>query len=230
MLSRSAAPILASLAILACLATPALCRAQAAGQESAAPAGPTYFARIQELAPDLRERMTGVSWRQGCPVGLDDLRLVELAYWGMDGESRTGRLVVHKDVAQDVADIFGDLYEARFPIERMELVDEYGGDDNASMAANNTSAFNCRNVPGTSSLSRHSYGVAVDVNPLLNPYIRGSEVLPPLGEAYADREQAVPGLITAGDACCEAFVSRGWTWGGEWVNSKDYQHFQSDLP
>jgi poly-gamma-glutamate synthesis protein (capsule biosynthesis protein) len=175
----------------------------------------------------IRARMPH-SWRPGCPVPLEDLRLVTVRHWNDQGDVTTGELVVHADSADAIAHVFGDLYAQRFPIARMELVDVYGADDNASMRANNTSAFNCRTVAGTSQWSEHSYGRAVDVNPLVNPWVRGSTVDPPEGRPYADRRNEVPGGIYAGDGVVQAFAAIGWQWGGYWSGSKDYQHFSAN--
>jgi hypothetical protein len=169
----------------------------------------------------------GASWRPGCPVAVDDLRAVAVSYWSYDGAVRSGRLVVHADQAQAVVRIFRDLYAARFPIQRMMPIDAYGGDDEASMRANNTSGFNCRYVTGTSKWSEHAYGRAIDVNPLVNPYVRGSSVDPPEGAAYADRSRTDAGMIHAGDAAVRAFAAQGWGWGGSWSGGKDYQHFSA---
>ena len=182
------------------------------------------------LPPELRERMERWSWRPGCPVDLDDLRLLSVTYWGYDGRPHQGLLTAHKDVARELLDIFQDLYAARFPIERMRLIEDYRGDDGASMADNNTSGFNCRVTQGSDAFSRHSWGLAVDLNPLVNPYARGDEILPEAGAAFLDRSLAAPGMITHGDACYRAFASRGWQWGGEWLSLKDYQHFQKPVP
>ncbi len=171
--------------------------------------------------------MTGSSWRPGCPVGLDDLRLLELSYWDLDGVTRTGRLVVHRQQADAVLGAFRRLFEARFPIERMELVDAFGADDDASMAANNTSAFNCRTVSGTSSWSEHAYGHAVDVNPRFNPWVTAGGVDPPNGAEFVDRSQQRPGMIHEGDIVVQAFAAIGWTWGGTFSQAKDYQHFSA---
>lgn len=167
------------------------------------------------------------SWRPGCPLDVEQLRALDVTHWGMEGEVRTGRLIVAADLADDLAGIMEDLFEAGFPIERMEPIDVYHGDDDLSMAANNTSAFNCRAVTGGSSWSEHSYGRAIDVNPLLNPYVRGGTVLPPAGERYADRDLDEPGMIHSGDEVVTAFAERGWVWGGTWGSPKDYQHFST---
>lgn len=166
------------------------------------------------------------TWRPDCPVALEDLRLVELTHWDYSGESVRGRMVIHRDRVDDVETVFARLYEARFPIEQMELIDAYDGDDNASMAANNSSAFNCREIAGSPGVwSEHASGGAIDLNPLVNPWIRGATVEPPGGEQYVDRDQDVPGLIKAGDVVTEAFAEVGWIWGGTWAATKDYQHF-----
>ena len=187
---------------------------------------PVFKGYSGNLPPEVMEEVRKYSWRPGCPVPLEDLSYLEVGYIGFDGRPHTGRLIVHRTVASEVVDIFRELFEARFPIERMELIDYYQGSDNASMAANNTSAFNCRPVTGGGGFSKHSYGRALDINPLLNPYMKDDLVLPPAGTAYADRSQAVPGLIVDGDTCCQAFTARGWEWGGNWQSLKDYQHFQ----
>lgn len=167
------------------------------------------------------------SWEPGCPVAPDGLRIITMKHWNYAGSVSDGKLVVAAGLANQVVDIFRDLYDARFPIERMELVDKYNGDDDQSMAANNTSAFNCRLVTGGSSYSEHSYGRAIDINPLVNPYVKGSTVLPPAGSAYVDRSLDAPGMIHANDEVVQAFASRGWIWGGTWSSLKDYQHFST---
>jgi hypothetical protein len=167
------------------------------------------------------------SWREGCPSDVEALRSVDVSHVGYDGEVHTGRLIVAAEVAEDMVDIMSQLFEAAFPIERMEPVDVYGGDDDLSMAANNTSAFNCRPVTGGGSWSEHSYGTAIDVNPLVNPYVVGGTVLPPAGAAYADRSLDASGMIHDGDVVVEAFASHGWIWGGTWSSPKDYQHFST---
>jgi hypothetical protein len=169
----------------------------------------------------------GASWHEGCPVGPGSLRAVTVSIWGFDGAARQGTLVVHGDHAATVIAVFADIYAARFAIERMTPIVAYGGDDDASMAANNTSAFNCRPVTGGSSWSQHSYGWAIDINPVQNPYVSGSTVLPPAGRAYLDRSAPQQGKIRAGDAVVRAFSRRGWGWGGAWSSPRDYQHFSA---
>jgi hypothetical protein len=167
------------------------------------------------------------SWRPGCPVPIDDLRLLTLDHWAFDGTVHRGELVVNGQQAETVLGVFETLFRAGFPIERMELVDAYEADDDRSMAANNTSAFNCRRVTGNPDVwSEHSYGWAIDVNPIQNPYVTaGGAVLPPAGQAYVDRSLRAPGMIHDGDAVTSAFIAAGWEWGGHWTSIKDYQHF-----
>ncbi len=168
------------------------------------------------------------SWRVGCPVGTGDLRLLTLTYRGFDGAVHLGELVVHEDHALGVVGVFKMLFEAGFPIQRMKLVDEYQGDDDASMEANNTSAFNCRLVTGSDDTwSQHSYGWAIDINPVQNPYVNDGTVLPPAGTAYLDRTDVRKGMVIDGDEVVAAFASIGWEWGGDWVSLKDYQHFSA---
>ena len=166
------------------------------------------------------------TWRPDCPVGLAELRLVSLSHWDFDGRVAEGRLVIHRDHLDDVVEVFGVLFAAEFPIERMRPVDAYGGDDQVSMADNNTSGFNCREIEGAPGVwSQHAYGGAIDINPLLNPWVQGSRVDPAAGEAYADRTVEARGMIRDGDVVTQAFASVGWGWGGDWSGSKDYQHF-----
>jgi hypothetical protein len=187
-----------------------------------------YPATIATIDDATRARMSA-SWRPGCPVPLEDLRLLTLPHWDDAGRSVAGELVVHADAADAMVEAFRRLYELRFPITRMELVDVYGADDQASMRANNTSAFNCREIDGRPGVwSQHSSGRAVDVNPLVNPWVRGSQVDPPEGAPYADRSVHVPGGLYRGDPAIDAFASVGWEWGGNWSGSKDYQHFSAD--
>jgi hypothetical protein len=191
-----------------------------------APAQGGYEARIGGLPGSLQRTMTGSSWRSGCPVGLEDLRLITMPHHDLAGDVRWGHLVVHRQVAADVADAFGTIHDAGFPIERMRIVDRYGGDDDRSMADNNTHAFNCRRITGGSSYSQHSYGWAIDINPVQNPYVRGDTVLPEAGRAYLDRGDVRAGMIVRPGPATEAFDALGWTWGGDWQSLKDYQHFE----
>lgn len=185
----------------------------------------------EELSQDIKDRIKGKSYGKDCDVPYEELRYVKVLYWGFDDESHQGELIVNKAIAEDVVEIFKELYELKYPIEQMILVDEYNADDNASMAADNTSSFNYREVDnGSGSLSLHSYGLAIDINPRYNPYVRkvGDKrvVSPDNGSEYADRTLDCPYYINKGDACYQAFTERGFTWGGDWKNTKDYQHFE----
>jgi hypothetical protein len=173
-----------------------------------------------------KQRMIGVSWHRGCPVGLSELRLLKVRHWGFDGRVHRGRLVVHADSARGMVRVMRNLFRHRFKIRRMRLVDAYGGDDHRSMAADNTSAFNCRFVSGTSRWSEHAYGRAIDVNPVENPYADSDGyVSPPAGAPFRDRDQRAKGLIHRGGNAVRAFAAIGWEWGGDWDWPKDYQHF-----
>jgi poly-gamma-glutamate synthesis protein (capsule biosynthesis protein) len=175
----------------------------------------------------VRARVEGSSWRPGCPVPLEDLRYVRLSHWGFDGEPHLGELVVHRDAVDSLQAIFAELFARRFPIRMMRLVDDFGADDDASVTADNTSAFNCRPVTGGTRWSQHSYGRAIDVNPFENPYVTNGRVLVPGSATYVDRSNVRPGMILAGDAVVDAFASRGWSWGGSWSSPIDYQHFSA---
>lgn len=168
----------------------------------------------------------GASWRRGCPVPLEDLRYVTVSYLDFDGVVRTGELVVHADVAEGLTRVFASLFEQRYPIRSMRLVDDFGADDTASMNADNTSAFNCRAITGGTEWSEHAYGRAIDVNPVENPYVLGRHVAPRAGRAFSARP-AEPGVIHADDAVVAAFAAEGWQWGGDWDAPIDYQHFST---
>src|SRR5688500_3928167 len=165
------------------------------------------------------------SWRPGCPVAPAQLRRLRVSYWGFDGRAHTGTLIVHQSVVGDLKKVFRRLYLAEFPIRRMRSVDVYGASDDRSMAADNTSAFNCRFVSGTTRWSMHAYGTALDLNPIENPYVSGSHVSPPAGRPYADRTPHRPGIIHRRGFVVRAFVRVGWEWGGNWGGPFDYQHF-----
>ena len=185
---------------------------------------PSFQGKAQPLSDDVREEMKGRSWTKACPVQLDELSLLTVSHWDMEGNVVLGELVVASDVADDLLLVFEKLFELEFPIERMRRISHYDGDDDRSMADNNTSAFNCRRVAGTNRWSEHSFGTAVDINPVMNPYVRGEHVAPPAGRQYLDRSDARPGMLVPG-AAVRAFKDIGWGWGGDWRSLKDYQHF-----
>jgi hypothetical protein len=153
-------------------------------------------------------------------VGPAQLRLVTVRYAGFDGVAHDGQLVVAADLSADVTAAFAELYRLRFPIRQIRTVDAYAADDDASMAADNTSAFNCRPITGGTGWSRHAYGRAIDINPRENPYRSGATILPP--DATTDR--GARGALTP--AAVAAFTGRGWTWGGNWTDPVDFQHVE----
>jgi len=181
-------------------------------------------AYVWSIRPVTAARL-GVSHRAGCPVAAGDLRLVGVTSWGFDGRTRRGELVVHRDVAADTVKIFRELHAARFPLMRVVTTEQYGADDDRLMAANATSAYNCRATTGGTGFSEHAYGRAIDLNPIQNPYVRGTTVEPPAGRAYLDRDAVRPGMVVAGDPVVRAFAAVGWRWGGDFRTLKDYQHF-----
>jgi hypothetical protein len=171
----------------------------------------------------------GASWHPGCPVAPAELRLVRVPYWGFDGSRHAGALVVRDTVAARVVSVFERLYRERFPIRRIAPAAAFGGSDDRSMAADNTSAFNCRYAVATGPRrwSVHAYGEAVDVNPRENPYLERGRVLPPAGRWFLDRSARRRGMAFAGGALVTAFDDAGWRWGGRWQASPDYQHFSA---
>ena len=187
------------------------------------PALPAFHA----YATTVTAAQLGKSWRPGCPVGPSDLRNLVVTYVGFDGRAHTGTLVVNRRVTRDVTQAFRLLYSARFPIRRIGPIARYGGSDTRSMAADNTSAFNCRYAvaPGRKRWSVHAYGEAIDVNTIENPYLESGRVLPPAGRAFVDRARVRPGMAVLGGALVRAFASVGWLWGGRWTGSPDWQHF-----
>lgn len=183
--------------------------------------------KSEPIPAPLVERMRHTTWHAGCPVGPEDLRLLTLTYLDFDGRQRLGTLIVNRALAAETIRIFRDLLNHGFQIERMVPIEEYGGSDDASMAANNTSAFNCRDATGKPGVfSNHSWGRAIDINPLTNPYVKGDKVLPPAGRRYLDRTQAFKGSILANSFIVRDFEKAGWTWGGRWPDRQDYQHFE----
>ena len=192
---------------------------------------PAYSWSVRRIGPALRDRMR-FSHHPGCPVPLTDLRHLRMRYVGFDGKAHTGELAIHRDYARRVATVFRRLYDARWPIRRMRLVDDYEGDDGRSMAADNTSGFNCRKVAGSRAWSAHAYGAAVDINPVQNPDLTGPSVAPRAGRRFAAVDRTgtalpAPGVITADGPVVRAFARIGWEWGGAWTSGQDYQHFSA---
>ena len=160
----------------------------------------------------------------------NELRLLRVLYMDFDGKTQQGVLICHRDIAEDLLDIFRQLYEARYPIERIRPISEYGNDDERSMQANNTSCFCYRAVAGTKKLSKHAQGLAIDINPLYNPCVKRRNgrriVQPATATRYADRTKSFPHKITRNDLACRLFRAKGFRWGGDWRTVKDYQHFE----
>ncbi|SDJ55383.1 D-alanyl-D-alanine carboxypeptidase [Streptomyces indicus] len=193
-----------------------------AALQAAAPERPVFRHRT---LPVTRAAL-GRTYRPGCPVPPHRLRLLRMSHWGFDGKVHTGAMVVHERVAKEVLYVFGKAFAAKFPIRKMRPVSAYNGSDHASMADDNTSAFNCRQVVGNPGrLSQHAYGDAIDINTVENPYVdRTGRVHPPAGARHLDRTHRAKGVIREGDALTRAFRAVGWQWGGRWSNP-DYQHF-----
>ena len=186
---------------------------------------------VAPVGGPLRAKMLSTTWHQGCPVELSSLRQLRITYRDYQKKTESGDLVVHADVAEELIAIFQDLYQAGFQIEKIKPVEEYNGSDDVSMAANNTSAFNCRDVTGqTGKFSNHSWGRAIDINPRTNPYVKGNIVLPPQGREHLDRTRQETGSILADSYIVKRFLRAGWQWGGAWTDRKDYQHFEKPEP
>jgi hypothetical protein len=194
-------------------------------QQAVARAAPFRWSARRVTAPEL-----GKSWHQGCPVDPSSLRAIRLTFWGFDHASHTGTLVVNARVVPAVVGAFKGMYDARFPIRQIVPVAAYSGDDNKSMAADNTSAFNCRYAVsnGPKQWSMHAFGEAIDINTVENPYTLDGTVRPPSGQPYTHRSRVRPGMIVRGSEPVRAFSAVGWGWGGNWSSSPDYQHFSSN--
>ncbi|MCR5673039.1 MAG: M15 family metallopeptidase [Lachnospiraceae bacterium] len=190
----------------------------------------SFFA--EEISDEVFARMKGKSFSADCTLSRDELRYLHILYKDIDGNPHEGEMVCNAAIADKLIDIFRQLYEASYPIESMSLVDDFDADDDASMAANNTSCFNFRFVTGTKKISKHGYGMAVDLNPRYNPYIYTRDgvqhIEPENGIEYADRSNDFDYKIDKDDLAYKLFTQAGFSWGGSWKNSKDYQHFQMD--
>ena len=189
-----------------------------------------FSGTVSEISPALGDEMRGRSWHAdpACPP-LSALRLVRVSHHDFDGRVQLGELIVAAQIASEVVAIFERLFAARFPIASLQRIDRFEGSDDASMAANNSSAFNFRRVQGTDVLSHHALGLAIDINPCQNPWVRGDRVDPPAARAYLDRQQLRPGMIVRPGPVLAAFGEYGWYWGGDFDGMSDYHHF-SKLP
>ena len=193
-----------------------------------------FNANISEITPDIKERMIqGNSWRQGCPVSLNNLRYLQMSYLDFNGQTQMGEMIVHKSIASNTVYIFENLYYMNYAIDKMQLVSDYNGNDWQSIENDNTSAFNCRPVSGKKKKwSKHAYGKAIDINPIANPYIsKTGHISHKASYKYRKRRHldinnfADRALLLASDPATKVFKINGWSWGGEWKSMKDYQHF-----
>lgn len=182
----------------------------------------TYEASIRPIPDDVLARS---SWTEACPVTVDELRYLTMTHHGFDQELHTGEMIVNTSVAEDVVDVFRALFDAGFPIEQMRVTTLEEIDDPPTGDFNETGSFVCRPAVGSTSWSAHAYGLAIDVNPFHNPYVKDDLVIPELASAYADRDNARVGMIFPGDVVTQAFADIGWKWGGEWNTLKDWMHF-----
>ena len=186
---------------------------------------------ISEISDEIFTRIEGKTSGEGCPIPREDLRYLTVLHQDLDGNTCVGEMIVNYHFAEDVLDIMKELYRAGYPIEKIRLADKYNADDEASMEDNNTSAFNFRLITGSSKVSKHALGLAVDINPLYNPYIKytdsGALLEPLTAGAYLDREADFPYKIMPDDLCCQLFALYGFEWGGYWQSCKDYQHFET---
>jgi hypothetical protein len=203
------------------------CSSEPSPSPATSPPSTTSTAPAAAIAP-VSAADLGPSWHPGCPVDPPQLRRVEIDYLGFDGEIHRGALIVHEELAAEVVTIFDQLRRLRYPVEKMRTVDAYpGADDELSMEDNNTSAFNCRDIPDTGRWSQHAFGRAIDLNPLLNPEIDRTGAFQPGNAApYLDRTRTDPGVLHSGDPAVRVFTDRGWHWGGDWRTPQDYQHFE----
>lgn len=185
---------------------------------------------MAEITDELFSRMYGKSYKENCNVPREELIYLHILHKDLDGNTKQGEIVVNKLISDDVLDIFKELYKANYPIEKVRLIDEYNADDESSMRDNNSSSFNFRFISHTTTISKHGMGLAVDINPLYNPYIKkvnGQRSLEPsTAEPYIDRTADFPYKIDHNDLCYKLFMEHGFEWGGDWENAKDYQHFE----
>ena len=188
---------------------------------------------IEPIPDDIFEKMQGKSYKENCTVPREELRYLHILHVGFDNNTHEGELIVNKRIAEDVLDIFKELYKAGYQIEKVRLIDEYNAQDELSMRDNNSSAFNFRYISYSTTLSKHAMGLAVDINTLYNPYIKQVDgrlnIEPANAVKYADRNRQFPHKIDHQDLCYKLFTKYGFEWGGDWEDSKDYQHFEIKL-
>ena len=174
---------------------------------------------------EVEQKITGVSYHKNDRIQLSDLAYLNVRYINFNGEKCNGELICNKKIAKEMLEIFSELFENKYLIEKIRLVDEYDADDDKVMTDNNSSCFNYRTIADTDVISMHGMGLAVDINPLYNPYIVGEKIMPVASKPYADRTKDFQHKIDEQDLCYRIFTKYGWKWGGHWKNSKDYQHF-----
>jgi LAS superfamily LD-carboxypeptidase LdcB len=188
---------------------------------------------IKPIPDDIFEKMQGKSYKENCTVPREELRYLHILHVGFDNNTHEGELIVNKRIAEDVIDIFKELYKAGYQIEKVRLIDEYNAQDELSMRDNNSSAFNFRYISYSTTLSKHAMGLAVDINTLYNPYIKQVDgrlnIEPANAVQYVDRNRQFPHKIDHDDLCYKLFTKYGFEWGGDWEDSKDYQHFEIKL-
>lgn len=188
---------------------------------------------IEPIPDDIFEKMQGKSYKENCTVPREELRYLHILHVGFDNNTHEGELIVNKRIAEDVLDIFKELYKAGYQIEKVRLIDEYNAQDELSMRDNNSSAFNFRYISYSTTLSKHAMGLAVDINTLYNPYIKQVDgrlnIEPANAVQYVDRNRQFPHKIDHDDLCYKLFTKYGFEWGGDWEDSKDYQHFEIKL-
>ena len=180
---------------------------------------------VATIGPVPAEVVARSTWTEGCPVPLDQLAYLNVSFIGFDGEFHTGELIVHATVAKDIVGVFEQLHAARFPIEQLRVTTQEELDAPPTGDGNGSGAFGCRPAVGSGSWSQHAFGLAIDINPFHNPYVKGELVIPELASAYLDRDRALPGMVFSGDVVFEAFADIGWSWGGNWNTLKDWMHF-----
>lgn len=190
-----------------------------------------FVGEILPITAELAAQMRGVSWHPELPGGfkpppMSELRWLRASHWDFSGSVQSGEVVIAQRVANDVLEVFRAIYAARFPIAQMKLIETYGGDDERSMAANNSSGFNCRLIAGTTRPSQHATGLAIDINPVQNPYVLDDRVYPEAAKEYLNRDDRRPGMLFEQDPVVEAFARVGWSWGGLWQRPRDYHHFE----
>ncbi len=185
------------------------------------------FQATNELLADRPDVLARSTWSDGCPVGPDQLSYLTLTFWGFDQMPHTGEMIVAATEAEAITQVFSRLFDAQFPMEEMRIVTPADLEALPTGDGNNTTGYVCRSVTGGSSFSEHAKGLAIDINPFHNPYLRGDVVLPEQATAYLDRTGAQVGMVLEGGVVHQAFEEIGWQWGGAWRNLKDYQHFSA---